>query len=71
MRGKTDKDAAAALGVSPWMVKNILTAAQHWPLQRVERCMLLLGKYSTMAVGIKNTTHARELLKEMVGQMLE
>ncbi len=71
VRGKTDKDAAAALGVSPWMVKNIMTSAQHWPLQRVERCMLLLGKYSTMAVGIKNTTNDRELLKEMVGQMLE
>lgn len=71
VRGKTDKEAAAALGISPWMVKNIMASAQHWPLQRVERCMLLLGKYSTMAVGIKNTAGDRELLKEMVGQMLE
>ncbi len=71
LRGKTDKEAAAALGISPWLVKNILTSAQHWPLQRVERCMLLLGKYSTMAVGIKNTSNDRELLKEMVGQMME
>ena len=71
VRGKSDKEASAALGISPWMVKNIMAAAQHWPLHRVERCMLLLGKYSTMAVGIKNTTNDRELLKEMVGQMLE
>ena len=71
VRGKSDKDAAAALGISPWLVKNIMGAAQHWPLHRVERCMLLLGKYSTMAVGIKNTTNDRELLKEMIGQMLE
>ncbi len=71
LRGKTDKEAAAALGISPWLVKNILTSAQHWPLHRVERCMLLLGKYSTMAVGIKNTSSDRELLKEMVGQMME
>ena len=71
VKGKTDKEAAAAMGVSPWAVKNIMASAQHWPLQRVERCMLLLGKYSTMSVGIKNTAGDKELLKEMVGQMLE
>ncbi|MFI5196398.1 MAG: DNA polymerase III subunit delta [Chitinophagales bacterium] len=71
VRGKSDKDAAAAIGVSPWHVKNIMASAQHWPLHRVERCMLLLGKYSTMAVGIKNTAGDKELLKEMIGQMLE
>jgi DNA polymerase-3 subunit delta len=71
VRGKSDKEAAAALGVSPYFVKNIMAAAQRWPLHRVERCMLLLGKYSTMAVGIKNTAGDKELLKEMVGQMLE
>lgn len=71
VRGKTDKEAAAALGVSPYFVKNIMASAQNWPLHRVERCMLLLGKYSTMAVGIKNTTNDKELLKEMIGQMIE
>lgn len=71
LRGKSDKDAAAALGTSPYRVKDIMASAQQWPLQRVERCMLLLGKYSTMAVGINNTTSDGELLKEMVGQMLE
>ncbi len=71
MRGKTDKDTAAALGTSPYAVKNIMSAAQNWPLHRVERCLLLLGKYSTMAVGIKNTAKDGELLKEMVAQMLE
>lgn len=71
VRGKTDKEAAAALGVSPYFVKNIMAAAQNWPLPRVERCILLLGKYNTMAVGIKSSAGDRELLKEMVGQMLE
>lgn len=71
VRGKSDKDASAALGVSPYRVKDIMAAAQHWPLHRVERCMLLLGKYSTMAVGIKNNAGDKELLKEMVGQMME
>jgi DNA polymerase-3 subunit delta len=71
VRGKTDKEAAAALGVSPYFVKNIMASAQRWPLHKVERCLLLLGRYSTMSVGIKNTAGDKELLKEMVGQMLE
>ncbi len=71
VRGKTDKEAAAALGMSPYHIKNVMATAQQWPLHRVERCLLLLGKYSTMAVGIKNSTNDKELLKEMVGQMIE
>ena len=71
VKGKSDKDAAAALGMSPYRIKDIMAAAQHWPQHRVERCLLLLSKYSTMAVGIKNTAGDKELLKEMVGQMLE
>lgn len=71
LRGKSDKDAATALGTSPYRVGALMAAAQNWPLQRVERCLLLLGKYSTMAVGIKSSAGDRELLKEMVGQMLE
>ena len=71
VRGKTDKEAAAALGMSPYFIKDIMAGLPQWPLQRVERCLLLLGKYSTMAVGINNNTGDRELLKEMVGQMLE
>jgi len=71
VRGKTDKEAAAALGMSPYFVKDVMASLSQWPLHRVERCLLLLGKYSTMAVGIKNTAGDRELLKEMVGQMVE
>jgi DNA polymerase-3 subunit delta len=71
VRGKSDKDAAAAMGMSPYRIKEVMAAAQHWPLHRVERCMLLLGKYSTMAVGIKSAASDKDLLKEMVGQLLE
>ena len=70
-KGKTDKEAAAAMGMSPFFVKDIMGKVQQWPLHRVERCMLLLGKYSAQAVGINNNTDDKELLKEMVGQMLE
>jgi len=69
LRGKPEKEVTAALGY--WRYKEIMAATQHWPLHRVERCMLILARYSTMAVGIKNTTNDRELLKEMIAQMLE
>ena len=71
VRGKTDKEAAAAMGMSPYFVKDVMASLSQWPLHRVERCLLLLSKYSTMSVGIKSSAGDRELLKEMVGQMLE
>lgn len=71
VKGKTDKEAAAAIGMSPYFVKEVMASLRQWPLHRVERCLLLLGRYNTMAVGIKNTAGDKELLKEMVGQMIE
>ena len=71
MKGKQDKDIAAAIGVSPFFVKNIMITAQKWPLARVERALIILAKYSAMAVGIKNyESDDKELLKEMIGLLL-
>ena len=70
VRGKSDKDAATAIGTWPTKVKDYVAATQRWPLARTERALLLLGKYSTMAVGIKSNTDDRELLKELIGQLL-
>ncbi len=67
--GKSDKEMAAALGTYPSRVRDIMATANRWPLARVEYCMLLLGKYSTMAVGIDSATSDSELLKEMIGKM--
>ena len=72
VRGKTDKEAAAAMGINPWFLKDITSKLNHWPLHRIERAILILGQYSTMCVGIKSYTNDNgELLKEMVGQLLE
>lgn len=67
--GKNDKDAAAALGTFPGRAKHIINTAQRLSAPRLEACMLILGKYSTKAVGIDNTADDRELLKEMIGKM--
>jgi DNA polymerase III subunit delta len=71
VRGKTDKEAAAAMGMSPYFVKDVLASLPNWPLHRVERCLLLLARYNNMAVGIKSTATDKEILKEMVGQLME
>lgn len=70
LRGKTEKEMATALGTYPSKVREIMSAAQHWPLEKVEHCMMLLGKFSTSAVGIESNVDDRELLKEIVGKML-
>jgi len=69
LAGKSDKEMATALGTYPSRVREIMATANRWPLARVEYCMLLLGKYSTMAVGINSATSDSELLKEMIGKM--
>jgi len=71
MRGKSDKEASAVIGVSPYRLKDIMAATQQWPLGRVERSLMLLAKYNTMAVGIKSSVDDRELLKEMIAQMMD
>lgn len=69
LRGKAEKDIASALGTYPSKVREIMAATQRWPLAKVEYCLMLLGRYSTYAVGIDNNTTDSELLKEMIGRM--
>ncbi|MBC7554906.1 MAG: DNA polymerase III subunit delta [Taibaiella sp.] len=66
--GKPEKDISAALGA--WKSREYMAATGQWPLPRVERALLILAKYSTMAVGIESSADDRELLKEMMGQLL-
>jgi len=70
LKGKNDKEAAAALGTYPSRVRDYMITAQRWSLPQVEYCMMLLGKYSTAAVGIESNVDDRELLKEMIGKMV-
>ena len=70
LKGKSEKDACAALGTYPGRLKEIMAAASKWPLAKVEHCLLLISKYSAKAVGIKNNADDQELLKEMIGSMV-
>ena len=70
LKGKSEKDIATALGTFPSKVKEIMMQTANWPQERVEYCLLLLGKYSTMSVGVKSIADGSELLKEMIGKMI-
>lgn len=64
--GKSDTELKAVLGYSSY---KIMPIAKRYPLHKIEHCMLLLGKYSTYAVGIDSNTDGSELLKEMIGKL--
>ena len=67
LAGKSEKEMCAALGTYPNKLREIMSLAQRWPLPKIESCMLLLSKFSTVAVGIDNNAHDTERLKELVG----
>lgn len=67
--GKPEKDASTALGTYPNRARQLIATAQKYSSHRIEACLLIIGKYSTKAVGIDSNTDDRELLKEMIGKM--
>lgn len=71
LQGKPEKDAATAMGTWPSKVREIMAATRYWHAAKVEYCLMLLGQYSTRAVGIDSNASDSELLKEMVGKLLE
>ncbi|MDH7460842.1 DNA polymerase III subunit delta [Chitinophagaceae bacterium 26-R-25] len=64
---KDEKSAAAALGVSPFFIKDYLAAAQKYNYEATERVLLLLHDYNLKSLGINDAgTSDASLLKEMI-----
>jgi DNA polymerase-3 subunit delta len=62
-----EKSVAAALGVTPWFVKDYLAASRIYSYPDVEKVLLLLHQYNLKSVGINDTgTEDASLLKEMM-----
>ena len=65
-----EKSVAAALGVSPFFVKDYLQAAKSYEYAGVERILLLLHQYNLKSIGVHDAgTEDASLLKEMVCKM--
>lgn len=69
IQGKSEKDAAAALGTWPSKLREIMTTAAKWPLPKTECALMMIGEYSAKTVGIDSNVADSELLKEMVGRL--
>ncbi|MBC7946819.1 MAG: DNA polymerase III subunit delta [Chitinophagaceae bacterium] len=66
-----DKGVAAAIGITPFFVKDYLQAAKVYDYESTERALLLLHQYNLKSVGV-NSVGAGDasLLKELVIKMI-
>jgi len=65
--GPDEKTTAAALGVSPFFVKDYLIAAKNYGFEGTENALLLLHHYNLKSVGIGSVNvEDADLLKELV-----
>ena len=65
-----EKSVAAAIGVSPYFMKDYMQAAKLYTYSGVERVLLLLHIYNLKTVGVGSSgTEDASLLKEMLVKM--
>lgn len=68
---KDDKSIAAAVGVSPWFVKDYIAASRKYGNDGIERALLLLHKYNLKSVGVGDSgTEDASLLKELAAKVM-
>ncbi len=66
-----EKAVAAAIGVSPFFVKDYLTTARNYAFEGVENALLLLHHYNLRSVGVGDTgTPDAALMKELVAKIM-
>jgi DNA polymerase III subunit delta len=69
--GPDEKTAAAELGVSPFFVKDYLTAAKNYGFAGTENALLLLHHYNLKSVGVGSVNvEDASLLKELVAKLV-
>lgn len=68
---RDEKAIAASLGVNPFFVKDYLQASKLYPLEQVEKVLLLLEKYNLKSVGVGDSgSEDASLMKEMLVKMM-
>jgi DNA polymerase III subunit delta len=71
LQGRDDKTMAAAMGVSPFFIKDYQAVARNYSFSGVEQALLLLHEYNLRSIGVGSVgaTDA-SLLKEMAVKMM-
>jgi DNA polymerase-3 subunit delta len=68
--GPDEKTAASVLGVSPFFVKDYLTAAKNYGFAGIENALLLLHHYNLKSVGVGSVNvEDASLMKELVAKL--
>ncbi len=71
IKGNDDKTVAAAIGVSPFFIKDYKAAAGNYGFAGAEKALLLLHHYNLRSIGVNDVgTEDASLLKEMVVKMM-
>jgi DNA polymerase-3 subunit delta len=69
--GPDEKTAASVLGVSPFFVRDYLTAAKNYGFAGTENALLLLHHYNLKSVGVGSiNVEDASLLKELVAKLI-
>jgi DNA polymerase-3 subunit delta len=69
--GPDEKTAASVLGVSPFFVKDYLTAAKNYGFAGTENALLLLHHYNLKSVGVGSVNvEDASLLKELITKLV-
>jgi len=69
LRGKPEKEISNTLKLYGNRLHETMNGARNFPMQKIEHSLMLLGKYSAMAVGVDSNADDRALLKEMIGKL--
>ncbi|MCF8301626.1 MAG: DNA polymerase III subunit delta [Bacteroidales bacterium] len=71
LKAKTGKEAAAALGVHPFFLKDYQTAARNYKTDKLQRIIGYLREYDMKSKGVNNASVPDgELMKELVFKIL-
>jgi DNA polymerase III subunit delta len=69
--GPDEKTTASVLGVSPFFVKDYLTAAKNYGFSGTENALLLLHQYNLKSVGVGSVNvEDGSLLKELIAKLI-
>jgi DNA polymerase-3 subunit delta len=71
LKDANESSAAAALGVSPFFIKDYYAAARKYDFPSVERVLLLLHEYNLRSLGVHNgSANDAGLMKELVVKIM-
>ena len=66
----TDKQLAAAIGGSPYFIKEYKQAASNYSLKNLEASIAILKKYDLQSKGLGNRSRGEgEMLRELVQEL--